>query len=181
MIATYGDQGNRWWAGLNVGSDQSSLAGTGTFLSPNGYESLPSGNAADDKQFAAAAGKNKGAANPVTISVENVSWYNINGPFTSQVAANAALPAIAKAHPAPGEIQQLTAGGQGSASNGGGVNLGTNSITGFLGALGSSHTWVRVAKVAIGGTMLIVGVAKLTGLEQQAPVLAKAVKAAPLL
>jgi hypothetical protein len=52
----------------------------------------------------------------------------------------------------------------------------------FLSALSSANTWIRVAKVAIGGTIVIVGLAKLTGADKSlGGITAKAVKAAPLL
>jgi hypothetical protein len=154
MAAVYGGSGNRWWVGLNTASDQSTVFGTSSLLSPNGYESLPSGNAADDKQFAAAAVKDKGSSAPVTISVENVSWFNINGPYTTQAAANAAIPAIQKANPAPGAVQQAT-----------GVNptSAEQAVEDAYSTLTSSGTWIRVAKVAIGGVLVIVGLAKMTG------------------
>lgn len=159
MTNTYGAKGNRWWVGLNVASDQRDVFGISTWLSPNGYESLPSGNAADDKQFAAAAAKDKGAANPVTISVEGVSWYNINGPYASQKAANAAIAAIAKAHPAPGYISQVVDAATDQAES---ANSAV-ALTNFLADLTFAGTWVRVAKVVIGGVLVIVGLAKLTG------------------
>ena len=157
MAAVYGDKGNRWWVGLNTRSDQSTILGTSSILSPNGYESLPSGNAADDRQFAAAAAKDKAnPAAPVTISVENVSWFNINGPYPTQAKANAAIPAIQKANPAPGEVAQL-------ASASGLPTDWEQAITDAYGTLTSSGTWVRVAKVVIGGVLVIVGLAKITG------------------
>ena len=163
-MTVYGDSGNRWWVGLNVGSDQSTVFGTSSLLSPNGYESLPSGNAADDAQFAAAAAKN--AANPsspVTISVENVKWFNINGPYSTQAKANAALPAIQKANPAPGDVQQVTAGGQANAAAGGGVNFG--SVEAALGAFYDKATdgkmWRSLGWVALGILLMIAGVALL--------------------
>lgn len=156
MAAVYGGKGNRWWVGLNTGSDQSTLFGTSSLLSPNGYESLPSGNAADDRQFAAAAVKDRGSSSPVTISVENVSWFNINGPYATQAQANAAIPAVQKAHPAPGEAQQL--------ENAAGVPTSwEQAVVDAYGTLTSSGTWVRVAKVVIGGVLVIVGLAKITG------------------
>lgn len=161
MANVYGNNGNRWWVGLNVGSDNSTVFGTGSILSPNGYESLPSGNATDDKLFAAAAAHNATAKKPNTISVEHVDWFNIRGPFTTQAAANAALPAIAKANPAPGEIQQLTGGGQNQAANGAGFN--PSSITNFLGALTDANTWIRVLKVVVGGGLMLIAVSKMTG------------------
>ena len=162
MATVYGGSGNRWWVGLNVGSDQSTLIGTSSALSPSGYESLPSGNAADDKQFAAAAARDKGSSSPVTISVENVSWFNINGPYPTQKAANAAIPAIQKANPAPGAASQLgdAATGQPQSAN------SAAGLSTLLAYLTSQGTWVRVAKVAIGGVLVIVGLAKLTGAGQ---------------
>lgn len=56
------------------------------------------------------------------------------------------------------------------------------SVGGFLAGLTSGNLWVRVAKVAIGGVILVVGLAKLTGADQKAPAIVRtAVKAAPLL
>lgn len=174
-MAAYGDGGNRWWVGLNTGSDQSTLLGTGSLLSPSGYESLPSGNAADDAQFAAAAAKDKGASKPVTISVENVSWFNINGPYPTQAAANAAIPAIQKAHPAAGEAQQLVneaASGNGQA--GANSSPDTDPLTTLLGDLTSKNTYLRAAKVIVGSVMIIVGLAKITGADKAATTAAKA-------
>jgi hypothetical protein len=170
MAAVYGGKGNRWWVGLNVGSDQRDVFGLSTFASPAGYESLPSGSAADDAKFAAAAVKDKGSPSPVTISVENVSWFNINGPYTTQAQANAAIPAIQKAHPAPGEISQAVdaATGQPQSSN------SAAGLTAFLGELSDSGTWIRVAKVIIGGVLVIVGLAKLTGVGSEAATVATA-------
>jgi hypothetical protein len=160
MAAVYGGSGNRWWVGQNVGETggQSTVFGTPSTLfvgKTSGYESLPSGNAADDKQFAAAAAKDKGSSSPVTISVENVQWFNIQGPYTTQAAANAAIPAIQKAHAAEGEAQQVE-----------NADLPTSweqAVVDAYDTLTSSGTWIRVAKVVIGGVLVIVGLAKLTG------------------
>lgn len=165
----YGGQGNRWWVGLNVGSDQSTIFGFNSLLSPVGYESLPSGNAGDDAQFAKAAAKNKGSANPVTISVEHVDWYNINGPYPTQKAADAAIPAIQKAHPAPGELSQIvdSATGQPQSTN------SAAGLTTFLADLTSQGTWIRVAKVVVGSVLIIVGLLKITGADRAVTTAAK--------
>jgi hypothetical protein len=66
-----------------------------------------------------------------------------------------------------------------------GPSTGTSweqSLEQFLSALSSANLWIRVAKVGIGGTLLIVGLAKLTGADQAVGgVAAKAVKVAPFL
>jgi hypothetical protein len=55
-------------------------------------------------------------------------------------------------------------------------------LLGFLGDITSANLWIRVAKVAVGGTILIVGLLKLTGADKTAGSIAsKAVKVAPLL
>ena len=61
----------------------------------------------------------------------------------------------------------------------GGLLSWENAISGFLGGLESGTLWIRVAKVIVGGTILIVGFAKLTNLDNT--VAKAAVKAAPLL
>lgn len=63
----------------------------------------------------------------------------------------------------------------------GGLSLYQNSIFQFLGQLSSANLWIRVAKVIVGGALLIVGAAKLTGADKQVATLGKAVAKAPLL
>jgi hypothetical protein len=175
-VATYGNGGNRWWVGLNV-AENGGLAGTPTLTldpSPSGYESLPSGNAADDAQFAAAARKDKGNSKPVTISVEHVSWFNIQGPYTTQAAANAAIPAIQKASPAPGLAKQLETAIPGASA--------VASVEDFLSLLTSGDLWIRVVKVLAGGIILAIGLAHLTGADKKlGGIASKAVTLAPFL
>jgi hypothetical protein len=107
MANTYGNSGNRWWVGLNSGSD-STFSGADATGTPGAYQSLPSGNASDDALFAAAAAYNK--AHPIapnTISVEHILWYNITGPYASQSDANAAIAGVQQQNPAPGLAQQF--------------------------------------------------------------------------
>lgn len=180
----YGNNGNRWWVGKNVGGSaaESTVLGNHSIIPiggvpgapPAGYESLPSGNAADDKQFMSAAAKNKGTTSPNTIVVEGISWFNIQGPFTTQAAANAAIPGIQKANPAPGEAAQIATNAKNA--------TGLGSVVDFLQGLTSANLWIRVAKVLVGGVMLIVGLAKITGADKAiGGVASKAVRIAPFL
>jgi hypothetical protein len=155
--------GNRWWVGLNVGSDQSTIFGTGSILSPNGYEPVGSGDATDDALFAAAAAYNATASKPNTISVQGVKWFNIRGPYSSYDQAAAALPAIAAANPAPGEVQQVTAGGQQSAAAGGGVNFSSiqNALTAFYDKLTDGKMWRSLGWLLLGALLIIIGLALL--------------------
>lgn len=62
------------------------------------------------------------------------------------------------------------------------VATGISSLDGFLSTLGEPDTWIRVAKVLLGGTLLVLGLAKITGLEKDAgSLIGKAAKAAPFL
>jgi hypothetical protein len=183
MAKIYGDNGNRWWVGLNVESDQSTILGTGSILSPNGYESLPSGNAVDDVKFAAAAIKDKNATHPVTISVENVDWYNINGPYITQKAADAAIPGIQRGHPAAGEAQQLlNEAAQGNGQSGANSNPVANPLTAignFFSIISQEATWERVAEGLAGLILLYVAFKGVTGVDPIAPV-KKAAKVAAI-
>jgi hypothetical protein len=81
---------------------------------------------------------------------------------------------------AVGDIIGATGAATGAVATGVATGLPSweTAIGTFLGALSSASTWIRVAKVAVGGAMLLVGIAKLTG---AGGVAAKAVKIAPLL
>jgi len=152
----YGNSGNRWWAGYNTSQSLFSA----NLYSPSGYESLPSGNAADDAIFTRAA-KATARAGPApagkgpVVSVENVNWANINGPYATQAKADAEVAALQKSAPAPGTGKQVT--------NQAAATAGASGLTQLISDLTSSGTWVRVAKVAIGGVLVIVGLAKMTG------------------
>jgi hypothetical protein len=186
----YGSNGNRWWVGQNVGETggNSTIFGSASIVSdkPSGYQSLPSGNATDDAQFTAAAAKDKGSKSPVTISVENIKRFNVQGPYTTQAQANAAIPAIQSANPAQGSVEQEKNSGTPVASQAAGAVQAATSWTaalqGLIQGIESGNLWVRVAKIAIGGTILIVGLAKLTGADKAVGgVASKAVEVAPFL
>jgi hypothetical protein len=191
MANTYGNTGNRWWDGLNVGESgsQSTIFGTPSIAAlnpstPSGYESLPSGNAADDALFAAAAARNKGSTNPETISVENIEWFNIQGPYASQAIANAAIPAIEAANPASGTLAQIAKDNAGNPL-GAAANVLGDISQGFkasISGISGTNLVIRGAKIIIGALILLVGLAKVSGLDSKSGSLAaKAVKAAPFL
>jgi hypothetical protein len=80
--------------------------------------------------------------------VENVSWYNIRGPYTTQAAANAAIPAIQRAAPAPGEVQQLT-----------GVSFGSieQALTAFYDVLTNGKMWRSLGWLVLGIVLMVAG------------------------
>jgi hypothetical protein len=74
--------------------------------------------------------------------------------------------------------------GQATNQAGQGIIKGVTGLTleNFLAGFTGASLWIRIAKVTVGGIILIVGLVKLTGLESKAPGIVKtAVKAAPLL
>jgi hypothetical protein len=81
---------------------------------------------------------------------------------------------------AVGDIIGATGTAVGSVATGVATGLPSweGSLGSFLGDLTSASTWIRVAKVIVGGAMLLVGIAKLTG---ASGIAASAVKIAPLL
>lgn len=100
-MATYGDQGNRWYVAENITNQNSfRLSNFGSNNAPSGYQSLPAGSAADDAVLAKAAAING------TANLHDIDWDNVHGPYTSQGQANAAIPAIQKASPAPSAVAQ---------------------------------------------------------------------------
>lgn len=56
---------------------------------------------------------------------------------------------------------------------------GADAIGNFFGSLAKSDTWTRILKVVIGGVLMIVGLAKLTGIEKG--IVGTAIRKAPLL
>lgn len=74
------------------------------------------------------------------------------GPFPTQTAAQAEA-----------TKEDASAGLAGPLQGVGAVESAITSVPQFLQGLTSGNLWIRVAKVVIGGTLILVGVAKLTG------------------
>jgi hypothetical protein len=150
-----------WFVAYNtVQSAPTTSSPVGEILStpPSGYESVHGGNAVDNAKFLAAAAATKVAGpSPAgkgpTISVENITWANVNGPYATQAQANAAIPAIQKAAPAPGAAQEASA------------DVGVSNPLDYLEDVGDffhrlteAATWERVGEVAVGVLLLYIGV-----------------------
>lgn len=162
-MPTYGQNGDRWWVAYNTSQQDHTAIGTSVgnpfSTTPSGYESLPSGNAADDAKFAAAALLSKAspqaAGKGPTISVENITWANVNGPYSSQSAANAAIPGIQSKNPAPGAVQQAT-----------GFNPSTfssiqNALSAFYDKLTDGKMWRSLGWILLGILLIFIGLALL--------------------
>jgi hypothetical protein len=112
-------------------------------------------------------------------------WEVVIGPFSTEAQAKAA-------HPPAGLSAILTAAELGAttavqSAAGGEPNLPGPEISNpldalvqigdFFGTLTQANTWVRVAKVLIGATLVIVGIAHMTGSDH---VIAQAARKIPL-
>ena len=87
------------------------------------------------------------------VSEQLVKWQ---GPFATQAEAHtAANPQQQSPNPVNDAVN--------AAQNATGVLGIPASIGSFFSALGQSNTWIRVAKVVIGGVLLIVGLVHITG------------------
>jgi hypothetical protein len=100
--------------------------------------------------------------------------YSSIAEMNAAIAANKWPAATTSINPA-----KVLGGSAQSAAKSVAQSTGLGSVTDFLTGLTSANLWIRVAKVAIGGVLLIVGLAKLTGLDNK--VTNAAIKAAPLL
>ena len=77
---------------------------------------------------------------------------NVTGPYGTSAQADAAQSA------AESKLSKATQAG--SIPN---PLSGLAAIGAFFGALGEANTWIRVAKVAVGGLLLIIGLVHITG------------------
>lgn len=115
---------------------------------------------------------------PITGQGEVVNLGIPDGDTMAQ--AITAAQAYAKAHPgstAPTSASATTGDAQ-VATAAGTVTSDASNVANFLGDLTQRNTWMRVAKIIVGGTLIIVGAAHLTG---AAKVTGKVAKVAPLL
>jgi hypothetical protein len=131
---------------------------------PAGYESLHAGNLADNAKFLAAAAATKvggpfAAGKGPVISVENVKWANVNGPYATQAQANAAIPAIQKAEPAPGAASEAEQAATSAISN---PLDYLEDVGDFFHRLTEAATWERVGEIGVGVLLLYIGVKALT-------------------
>lgn len=104
-------------------------------------------NGLDASQLYAYLAKENPSASPYDIAVA-VSDLLLSSGFASAVGAGA------------DESEQLT---QDTASGLESASYLPSFEAGILGALTSKNTWIRVAKVVIGGALLIIGLAHITG------------------
>ena len=103
------------------------------------------------------------------------------GPYPTQAAAQKAAEGDPATHPGiPGTGTKVPVTVSTAGSSGGTFKLPNplSGIQGFLADITSANLWIRVAKVIIGGAILLTGLAKMTG---AGGIAAKAVKVAPLL
>jgi uncharacterized membrane protein YccF (DUF307 family) len=144
-MASYGDSGDRWWVGWNhAQGDKATFPSTS---GPSGYEAFPSGDAADDAAITA-------AGTGGVVSLHNITWTIMGGPYTSKAAAVAAIPAIQAASPAPGAAQQVT-----------GVSFSSvqNALSGFYDTVTDGKLWRSLGWLLLGILLMLTGIGLLIG------------------
>lgn len=175
--------GNGWWVIAPYGeSTGSGLSGT-----------VPSGSVVYNASGAIATDLYNDYLNnndqPVVIGGKK--WEAVFGPFATEAEAKAASPesslgvlggiiggsAVGLGN--PGNTQAIGGGAATGSAAGQAVNSEFGALETFFGYLSDANLWIRIAKVAIGGAILIVGLAKMTNLDNK--VVNAAVKAAPFL
>lgn len=99
-----------------------------------------------------------------------LGWHQLKIPGSdsyTQAAADAKKEFPSGSAPTGGQVQGLKQVPGGAATAAGnaipGVGSGIQSVTDFLKGLTQQSLWVRVAKVAVGGVLVLIGLAHLTG------------------
>ena len=92
-----------------------------------------------------------------------LGWHELNIPG-SDTAAQAAAAAKAEFPSGKAPTTSLATGAANAVQNETGVSLpGLSQIGSFFGALTQGSTWIRVAKVVVGGLLLVIGLVHMTG------------------
>lgn len=138
--------GTDYWVLVPTAAEQNA-AGTvsGAFV-----VSVADGSAADAQLLGNYAGK---------VTIGGRSGYLRAGPFTTAAAAAAYLKTGATSTSTPIPGVDITPSGGVTSSN----PLIPASVGTFFDALTSANTWIRVAKVVVGGLLLIIGLVHITG------------------
>lgn len=146
-----------------------------TLPTPTGAPTLPdqaTGSAYTESYFQALFTRQWGAA-----AGNAYATYNRNHPGNSAYVnaqqfldiivaeglANGIKTAVSTTGTALGAIPGAAAQGAQNAANALNPLTGVDAIGGFFNKLGEANTWIRVAKVAVGGLLLIVGIVHITG------------------
>jgi hypothetical protein len=139
--------GTDYWVLVPTAAEQNA-AGTvsGAFV-----VSVADGSAADAQLLGNYAGK---------VTIGGRSGYLRAGPFTTLAAADAYLKVGAQSTSTPIPGVDISPSGAVTTSN---PLAGLAAIGQFFTSLGEANTWIRVAKVVVGGVMLIVGLVHITG------------------
>jgi hypothetical protein len=133
-------------------------------LVPTQAEQNVAGTVAD--AFIVEVAQGSAVANELTnnyagkVTVGGKSGYLRAGPFTTLAAAQAYLQVGAQTTSTPIPGLGITPGGQITATNP--LNF-LQPIGQFFSDLGKANTWIRVAKVVVGGLLLIIGLVHITG------------------
>ena len=129
----------------------------------------------------------KNATTAPTVQTADITGVTaiVGGPYPTEAAAKAAAAGdkstttpVAGTGAKPGVSTSTPGSSNGTLT----IPNPLGSVVDFLQGLTSANLWIRVAKVVVGGVILIVGIARLTHLDEKATGIAKqAIKVAPFL
>lgn len=141
-----------WWVGWNT-NQSTGFANPFDPSSANGYQSLKTtaGDGTEDDANAAAA-----LASGSEVSLHNILWKIVGGPYTSQAAANAAIPSIQKAKPAPGAAAQAVP----AVST---FDDTAHAASAIYTKLTDGKMWRSLAWILLGVILIFIGLAMLVG------------------
>ena len=150
-MATYQD--SPWWVAENLSNQNVASLTLGNFWSntaPSGYQTVHAGSQTDWTAFQSALASGK------DVSLHNITWNVVGGPYANEDDALAAIPGIQKAAPAPGAFQQAT-----------GVNFSsvTNALTAFWKQLTNYRMWRSLGWLFLGVLLIFVGLFMWVGKE----------------
>jgi hypothetical protein len=139
---------NPWFVAINSGSD-STFSGADAFGAPSGYRVFQAGSSTDATALSSAATSGQ------SVSLHNIIWTNVSGPYSSQSAAQAALTKVQATSPAPGLLQQTT-----------GINPNAfssiqNALSAFYDKVTDGKMWRSLGWIILGIFLLLIGLALL--------------------
>lgn len=138
------------------------MAGTWFVMIPPGYQNKPDAEKElVDFRVQYAAGSqawtdaNAGRILSASESGEGQQLVKWKGPFATEAEA---LAAQAPRQQSPNPVNDAVNAAENSSTL-----SGLDAIGAFFNKLGEANTWIRVAKVLVGGVLLIIGLAHMTG------------------
>jgi len=140
-MATFQD--SPWWVAENL-TNQNSFRSSNFFSNnaPSGFQTVHAGSQQDWNTFQSGLGGSP-------VSLHNISWKVVGGPYKTEAEAKAAIPGIQAATPAPGAVAQ----------NFPAFSSIQNALSAFYDKLTDGKMWRSLGWMLLGVVLMIIGVA----------------------